>query len=682
MSDDAARPLIAPTSPQKEGEESTQPVQQVAIPSRDRSDTLIRVLATEINPRAPKRKDVTSPLYYLYAAFKSFPMQSLMIVLTFVDISFLLYEFISGDVSLAVVTLVTSLMFFLEIVVNWSYEGTAAYFQKDRLLWIIAEVIIVTLSFVVEYTEYVLEAVIPTTNLQSDLRYLRAIRFFRALIIWKTRYRNFTAALRRLVSADRRRYQQDGYDLDLTYVHAKIIAMSWPSSQAESIYRNNIDTVAAFLDDKHKDHYRVYNLCSERAYDESKFHNQCVRYRIDDHSPPELLVMKTFAEDVHSFIQANPRLNVAVIHCKGGKGRTGTMVCTYLIYSGIKKSADDALSHFGVIRTSDDAKNFQGVESPSQDRYIRYFERLLRLPGQVPPKRCVQFTTVILHDVPFSWWSNGIDRLWFAMISAPSTKRHVVYLSNRTVTFDAQIPENPFQKRKVALGQQVRKPSSSPGGALSPRDADVQQANVYSDEEGATGYTSPAFTNTADTPSSPVMINSDPCQPFSSNMTLYVNRDLDHPMDYATFSSLHLNGSTTASTTSEASRTLLSVPQSQRFVGGKAAQNLNRSLRVSVGFDVSDMPPFEGDMNLRFFFNQDDPNTLQCTLQTFFHPAFEGSGMRLTKTQLDGPHKEATKEKKFPMNIELELAWKDVGDSHVNIAPENGGTLPVQEPHN
>lgn len=198
------------------------------------------------------------------------------------------------------------------------------------------------------------------------------------------------------------------------------------------------------------------------------------------------------------------------------------------------------------------------------------------------------------------------------------------------------------------------------------------------------GYTSPRFAATADTPSSPALVNSDPCQPFSSNLTLYVNRDLEHPMDYGTFSSLYLSAPASASSSaaaSEASRNMLSVPQSQRFLGGRAAQNLNRSLRVSVGFDVSEMPPFEGDMNLRFFFNQDDPNTLQCNLQTFFHPAFEGSGIRLTKTQLDGPHKEATKEKKFPMGIELELAWKDVGDGF-NVTSETGDVLPVQELHN
>ena len=32
--------------------------------------------------------------------------------------------------------------------------------------------------------------------------------------------------------------------------------------------------------------------------------------------------------------------NVIAIHCKGGKGRTGTMICVWLIESGMFKDAE------------------------------------------------------------------------------------------------------------------------------------------------------------------------------------------------------------------------------------------------------------------------------------------------------------------------------------------------------
>lgn len=42
--------------------------------------------------------------------------------------------------------------------------------------------------------------------------------------------------------------------------------------------------------------------------------------------------------------------NVVVIHCKAGKGRTGTITCCYFMYSGICKNPEDALSYYGRKR--------------------------------------------------------------------------------------------------------------------------------------------------------------------------------------------------------------------------------------------------------------------------------------------------------------------------------------------
>lgn len=44
-----------------------------------------------------------------------------------------------------------------------------------------------------------------------------------------------------------------------------------PYPQVEGLYRNSMPDVQRFFDTRHAGHYRVYNLCSERDYDISKF---------------------------------------------------------------------------------------------------------------------------------------------------------------------------------------------------------------------------------------------------------------------------------------------------------------------------------------------------------------------------------------------------------------------------
>ena len=68
------------------------------------------------------------------------------------------------------------------------------------------------------------------------LRLVRGVRVFRIV----SERKQVEISVRQLVSQNKRRYQQDGYDLDLTYVTKRVIATSFPSTGIWALYRNPI----------------------------------------------------------------------------------------------------------------------------------------------------------------------------------------------------------------------------------------------------------------------------------------------------------------------------------------------------------------------------------------------------------------------------------------------------------
>ena len=59
--------------------------------------------------------------------------------------------------------------------------------------------------------------------------------------------------MKRLVSKKKRRFQNEFFDLDLSYITRRVIAMGYPSTGCESLYRNSLGDVLHFLTSNHKE---------------------------------------------------------------------------------------------------------------------------------------------------------------------------------------------------------------------------------------------------------------------------------------------------------------------------------------------------------------------------------------------------------------------------------------------
>ncbi|ELP92197.1 phosphatidylinositol-3,4,5-trisphosphate 3-phosphatase and dual-specificity protein phosphatase PTEN, putative [Entamoeba invadens IP1] len=201
--------------------------------------------------------------------------------------------------------------------------------------------------------------------------------------------------IREAVSKEKRRYQQFGFDLDLSYITPRIIAMGFPSEKFEAAYRNPLVDVLQFFETFHKGHYKVYNFCREKPYDgESKIKGEYEYFPFDDHNAPEFRIIPQLCKDVDEYLSADP-LNVIALHCKAGKGRTGLMSAAFLVYMLDALNAHEAIDFYGTARTF----NKKGVTIPSQLKYINYWSASLKHKFTVGD-RTVKMTKIEMIPTP------------------------------------------------------------------------------------------------------------------------------------------------------------------------------------------------------------------------------------------------------------------------------------------
>ncbi|XP_071592327.1 tensin-3 [Heliangelus exortis] len=188
---------------------------------------------------------------------------------------------------------------------------------------------------------------------------------------------------------------EEGYELDLTYITERIIAVSFPASCSEETYLHNLQDVTRMLKSKHGDNYLVLNL-SEKRYDLAKLNLKVMDVGWPDLHAPPLNKVCTICKAMESWLNNDPQ-HVVVIHCRGGKGRIGVVTSSYMHFTNVSASADQALDRFAMKKFFDD--KVSALIQPSQRRYVQFLSGLLS--GSVKMNAAPLFLHyVVLHGIP------------------------------------------------------------------------------------------------------------------------------------------------------------------------------------------------------------------------------------------------------------------------------------------
>ena len=343
-------------------------------------------------PMSPFRRRLNRAVY-------SIPVQVLVVFLVLGDLTCLILEYTHPDagedfvyrVDLActVILALLSAEFLLRLAAT-----QFAVFVRDGWNY---------LDFVVLFVSVVLVAIDTVDSKRASKiattgRLVRAIRStVRGLQVLRVGMKaqqgikKGATAARMQVSMNKKRFLQQGFNLDLSFITPRLIAMSVPAVGHAQLYRNPLPEVARFFESFYgpqaspdglgKAHYRIYNVCPEHPYPTELFSGKVVPYQVQDHTPPSLDTLVAMCLDAEIFL-AGSSANVIAVHCRGGKGRTGSLCVAWLLYSRAVETIEEGLEKFATQRTDLNMKGkLQGVETPSQVRFLQYLDQMLQTRG-------------------------------------------------------------------------------------------------------------------------------------------------------------------------------------------------------------------------------------------------------------------------------------------------------------
>ncbi|KAK4934311.1 Telomerase protein component 1, partial [Elasticomyces elasticus] len=128
----------------------------------------------------------------------------------------------------------------------------------------------------------------------------------------------------------------------------------------------------------HQEQWAIFEFRAEgTGYPDSAVYDRIHHFPWPDHHPPPFSIVPNLMAAMRNWLTpvsetTETQKRVAVVHCKAGKGRSGTVSCSYLI-SEQGWSREDALKRFTKRRMRSGFG--EGVSIPSQLRWVRYVDR-------------------------------------------------------------------------------------------------------------------------------------------------------------------------------------------------------------------------------------------------------------------------------------------------------------------
>ena len=251
-----------------------------------------------------------------------------------------------------------------------------------------------------------------------------------------------------------------------------------------------------FLDNKHGKDWCIWEFRAEgTGYPDSEVYGRIHHFPWPDHHPPPFGLVPAVMGSMRNWLynlddkESEGQLKkgggrVAVVHCKAGKGRSGTVACGYLISEEGWKF-EDALQRFTERRMR--VGFGAGVSIPSQLRWVGYIDRWAKEMGKNYVERPVEILELHVWGL-----RDGVKVAVEGFVDEGKKIKcfHLFHRSERTVVDDGKA--TPADKnRQINTENNSKEPSSASSRStiIAPSDTSDNGKDPVSSGESATSVT-------------------------------------------------------------------------------------------------------------------------------------------------------------------------------------------------